>query len=55
MPHAWDEAIRRLSSCMRASVRATSRPPLCVATPISTYWRALSTVKAVISLEWSVR
>ncbi len=30
-------------------------PPHSVKTPSSLYWRTLSTVKAVISLEWSVR
>ncbi len=40
---------------MRALVRATSMPPDCVKTPISWYWLTLSTVSAVISLEWSTR
>ena len=34
-------------------MRATSIPPLTVSTPSSSYWRALSRVSAVISLEWS--
>ena len=38
---------------MRSSVRATSMPPLSVKTPRSLYWRTLSSVSAVISLEWS--
>ena len=52
-PQAWPEDIRRWSSCIRSSVRATSRPPLSVNTPRSLYWRVLSSVSAVISLEWS--
>jgi hypothetical protein len=28
-------------------------PPLVTETPSSSYWRALSTVRAVISFEWS--
>ena len=55
MPHEWDEAIRRLSSSIRSGVRATSMPPVSSYTPSSRYWRALSSVNAVISLEWSVR
>ena len=38
---------------MRSSVRATSMPPHLVKTPSCWYWRTLSTVSAVISLEWS--
>ena len=53
MPHALDEAMRRRSSCMRASVRATSMPPDSVKTPSSLYWRTLSSVRSVISREWS--
>ena len=41
------------SSCIRASVRATSIPPHSMNTPSSLYWRMLSSVSAVISLEWS--
>ena len=52
-PHAAADDIRRWSSCMRSSVRATSIPPLSVKTPRSLYWRMLSSVSAVISLEWS--
>ncbi len=55
MPHAFDDAIRRLSSSIRSGVRATSMPPHSVKTPSSWYWRTLSSVNAVISLEWSVR
>ena len=55
MPHESDEAIRRFSSSIRSGVRATSMPPVSSYTPSSRYWRALSSVNAVISLEWSVR
>ena len=47
------EAMRRVSSCIRAGVRATSMPPHSVRTPISLYWRMLSCVRRVISLVWS--
>ena len=40
---------------MRSGVRATSKPPDSVNTPSSLYWLTLSTVSAVISLEWSTR
>ncbi len=53
MPHDLAEAMRRRSSCIRSSVRATSMPPLWVKTSSSRYWRTLSSVSAVISLEWS--
>ena len=55
MPQDFAEAIRRRSSSMRSSVRATSIPPHSVKTPISWYWRVLSTVSCVISFEWSTR
>ncbi len=55
IPHEVAEAIRRFSSSIRSAVRATSIPPLWVNTPSSWYWRTLSRVNAVISLEWSVR
>ena len=55
IPHDSAEAMRRVSSCMRSFVRATSMPPDCVKTPISLYCRTLSIVRAVISLEWSTR
>ena len=55
IPHDVDDAIRRLSSSIRSGVRATSMPPVSSYTPSSWYWRALSTVNAVISFEWSVR
>ena len=55
MPHERDDAIRRLSSSIRSGVRATSIPPLCVKTPSSLYWLTLSSVRFVISREWSVR
>ena len=37
MPHAFALDMRRRSSSMRSSVRATSKPPDCVKTPISLY------------------
>ena len=55
IPQALLDAMRRLSSSIRSVVRATSTPPLWVKTPNSLYWRTLSRVKSVISLEWSVR
>jgi hypothetical protein len=54
-PHEVDDAMRRFSSSIRSGVRATSMPPVSVYTPSSRYCRALSIVKAAISLEWSVR
>ena len=53
MPHDFADAIRRRSSSMRSSVRATSMPPHTVSTPSSSYWRRLSAVRSVISREWS--
>src|SRR3954452_4749792 len=53
MPQIRAEVIRRRSSSIRASVRATSNPPDSVKTPISLYWRMLSSVRSVISREWS--
>ncbi len=53
MPQALADVIRRRSSSIRASVRATSMPPLVVLTPISSYWRWLSRVRWAISLLWS--
>ena len=55
IPHEVEDAIRRLSSSIRSVVRATSIPPVSSYTPSSRYWLALSTVKAVISFEWSTR
>ena len=52
-PHDVADDMRRRSSSMRSSVRATSMPPHSVRTPSSLYWRMLSSVSAVISLEWS--
>ena len=52
-PQESAEDMRRFSSSIRAFVRATSTPPLIVASPSSTYWRALSFVSVVISFEWS--
>ncbi len=51
IPHVFAEATRRWSSSIRPSVRATSIPPLSVNTSSSLYWRKLSSVSAVISLE----
>ena len=53
MPHDLADAIRRVSSCMRSCVRAISIPPLSMNTSRSLYWRMLSSVSDVISLEWS--
>ena len=39
MPHALADDIRRRSSSIRSSVRATSKPPDSVKTPISLYCR----------------
>ncbi len=55
MPHDVPEATRRVSSCIRSLVRATSMPPERMKTPSSLYWRTLSIVSAVISFEWSTR
>ena len=38
---------------MRSSVRAISNPPDSVKTPSSLYWRIESSVRSVISREWS--
>ena len=38
---------------MRSSVLATSMPPDSVKTSSALYWRTLSSVRAVISFEWS--
>ena len=53
IPHDLAEAMRRRSSSMRSSVRATSIPPHTVSTPSCSYWRMLSAVSSVISREWS--
>ena len=53
MPHALALDIRRRSSSIRSSVRATSKPPDSVKTPISLYCRTESSVRSVISREWS--
>ncbi len=52
-PHEAADDMRRRSSSMRSSVRATSSPPHSMRTPSSSYWAMLSSVSAVISLEWS--
>src|SRR6476661_5845934 len=53
MPQARALDIRRRSSSIRSSVRAISKPPDSVKTPISLYWRTESSVRSVISREWS--
>ncbi len=53
MPQFFALDIRRRSSSMRASVRATSKPPDWVKTPISWYCSTESRVRSVISREWS--
>ena len=53
MPQSLADDIRRRSSSMRSSVRATSMPPDWVKTPISLYCATLSSVRSVISREWS--
>ena len=53
MPHDFADAIRRRSSSIRSSVRATSIPPLSISVPASRYWRIESSVSCVISFEWS--
>ena len=55
MPHDFADAIRRRSSSIRSSVRATSMPPHSVKTSSSSYCRTLSSVSCVISFEWSTR
>ena len=52
-PMANADDIRRRSSSIRSSVRATSKPPDWVKTPISWYCRTESIVRSVISREWS--
>ena len=49
MPQTRAEVIRRRSSSMRASVRATSMPPQVVLTPSAAYCRWLSRVSIAIS------
>ena len=53
MPQILALDIRRRSSSIRASVRATSKPPDWVKTPISWYCSTESSVRSVISREWS--
>ena len=52
-PHDFADAIRRRSSSIRSSVRATSMPPHSCSVPASRYWRIESSVSCVISFEWS--
>ena len=51
IPHDLADTTRRVSSCIRASLRAISIPPLSTNTPRSLYWRMLSSVSDVISFE----
>ena len=53
IPQAFALDMRRRSSSMRSSVRAISKPPDCVKTPISWYCATESSVRSVISREWS--
>ena len=50
MPHALAEVMRRVNSCMRSGVRATSMPPQVLLRPRPMYWFWLSTVRNAISL-----
>src|ERR671919_710713 len=52
-PHDFADEMRRQSSCIRSSVRATSIPPDSRNAPSSWYCLTLSSVRAVISFEWS--
>ena len=54
MPQVRAEVMRRRSSSMRSSVRATSMPPQVVFTPRAAYCRWLSRVSIAISRLWSV-
>ncbi len=51
IPHDLARASRRVSSCIRSSLRAISIPPHSMNTPSSLYWRMLSSVSEVISFE----
>ncbi len=53
MPQARALDMRRRSSSIRSSVRAISKPPDSVKTPISLYCATESRVMSVISREWS--
>ena len=53
MPHALAEVIRRRNSSSRCGSRAISTPPQATFSPISVYWRWLSSVSIAISLLWS--
>jgi hypothetical protein len=53
IPQAFADDIRRRSSSIRSSVRAISKPPDSVNTPISWYCATESSVRSVISREWS--
>ena len=54
IPHALAAEQRRRSSAIRASVRATSMPPLCVNTPRAWYCSVLSRVSSIIIFEYSI-
>ena len=53
MPHDFADAMRRCSSCIRSSVRATSMPPHSVKTPELPVLAHALERERVISLEWS--
>ena len=54
IPQALAAEQRRRSSAIRASVRATSMPPLCVNTPRAWYCSVLSRVSSIIIFEYSI-
>ncbi len=53
MPQAVADVTRRRNSSSRCGSRAISTPPQAVLSPISMYWRWLSSVSSAISLLWS--
>ena len=55
MPQDLPEVMRRVSSCMRSGVRATSMPPDSKNVSSSLYCARLSSVSCAISLLWSTR
>ena len=54
MPQPFALVMRRLSSCMRSGVRATSMPPDSVNTPSALYCSVESLVSSNISREYSI-
>ena len=54
MPQALALVMRRLSSCIRSGVRATSMPPDSVKTPSALYCSVESLVSSNISREYSI-